>query len=670
MLKKILIANRGEIARRINKTAQRLGIKTVVIYSDIDKDTAFTSEANVAIPLSHFSKNPSYLNGDLIIKAMLETNSEAVHPGYGFLSENAYFANKVNKAGLVFVGPSSKIIRSMGLKNKAKEIVQKLGIQTIPGYSNSYQDVKLYRKEAKKLGFPILIKAIAGGGGRGIRLAQSEDMFNDLFESAKREALSSYENKNLILEKFFPSSRHIEVQIFGDSYNNVVHLYERDCSVQRNYQKVIEETPASSMPTDTMQRLHEAAVKIGKSIGYVGAGTVEFLVDQDHSSYFMEMNTRLQVEHPITECITGLDLVEWQFRIASGEKLPLNQGQIQRNGHSIEARLYAECPEKKFIPQIGQVSYFNFSNEPGIRIDTGIKAGDTITHHYDPMIAKIISHGSSREKALKKLERALGALHITGIETNQFFLRYLIKNQTFINSEFFTTWLDNIDWQTVTFKDRASPEDFAIAAFFIIVNRINESINKNKVNNDPFSPWFQQNGWRLNGKVPQTIELRDQFDDVTITITAISKTNGWQFLINNNYYYVNGDIVGNDLHLTINNQSISSSVIKDNLCIYIKRDTLHIKLLISEPFNHDNYNKPSARDLTAPIPSVITGICAIKGQAVKKGVPLLLLEAMKMEHIIVAPSDGRIKSFLCKLGDTVEEGKLLVLFDPIISKGG
>ena len=424
MFRKILIANRGEIAVRVAKTARRMGVATVAVYSDADKDAPHVKACDEAVHIGPPAPSESYLRAERIIEAAKRTGAEAIHPGYGFLSENAAFAEALEKAGIIFIGPTAKTIRAMGSKSAAKDLMEEAGVPTTPGYQGEDQSFETFKREAARIGYPVLLKATAGGGGKGMRMVAREEDLEEAVASAAREGKSAFGDPRLLIEKYLPRARHVEVQIFGDGKGEVVHFFERDCSVQRRHQKIIEEAPAPRLPADVRARLLEAGVNAGRAVDYRGAGTVEFLYDGGENVYFMEMNTRLQVEHPVSEAITGVDLVEWQLRVASGEGLPLKQTEIKENGHAFEARLYAENPDQNFAPSIGDLSTLRLPADLA-RIDSGVAQGQTITPHYDPMIAKIITHGATREEALARLRTALGQTRVAGLETNARFLAAL-----------------------------------------------------------------------------------------------------------------------------------------------------------------------------------------------------------------------------------------------------
>ncbi len=487
MFKKILIANRGEIAMRVAKTARRMGVSTVAIYSDADRNAPHVRACDEAVHIGPSAAAESYLKAEKIIDACKRTGAEAVHPGYGFLSENEAFAEALDKAGIVFIGPTAETIRAMGSKAAAKDLMEAANVPTTPGYQGAEQSVATFKKEARRIGYPVLLKATAGGGGKGMRMVAREEDLEDALVSAQREAKSAFGDDRFLIEKYVAKARHVEVQIFGDGKGDVVHMFERDCSVQRRHQKVIEEAPAPNLPAKTRSALLKAGVDAGKAVNYRGAGTVEFLYDAENDAvYFMEMNTRLQVEHPVSEKITGLDFVEWQLRIAAGEGLPLSQGEITENGHAFEARLYAENPKQNFAPSIGTLTTLRLPEETA-RIDSGVEEGQAITPFYDPMIAKIITAGASREEALGAMRAALSETRVAGLETNAAFLYALAAEPDFIKGDVSTKFIE--EHESALFAETpAGPKQWAAAALWI---RGEASSNDN-------DPWASLTGFRLN----------------------------------------------------------------------------------------------------------------------------------------------------------------------------
>ncbi|MCW8997807.1 MAG: acetyl-CoA carboxylase biotin carboxylase subunit, partial [Kangiellaceae bacterium] len=493
---KLLIANRGEIACRIIRTAQRMGIECVAVYSDADKNAQHVKLADEAWYIGESPAKDSYLKADTILEIAKKSGANGIHPGYGFLSENAEFAQKCSDNNVIFVGPPVGAIEAMGSKSEAKSIMQNAGVPLVQGYHGDDQSESLLQQEADKIGYPLLIKATAGGGGKGMRVVESSSDFIDALNSCKREAISSFGDDQVLIEKYLTKPRHVEIQVFADNQGNAVHLFERDCSVQRRHQKVIEEAPAPGLTSETREAMGQVAIKAAQAIGYSGAGTVEFLYDEDGSFYFMEMNTRLQVEHPVTEMITGLDLVEWQITVANGLDLPLLQDQLSINGHAFEARIYAEDPNNDFLPATGNISYMGLPvTNANVRVDSGIVSGDTVSVYYDPMIAKLIVWDKDRNSALARLRGALSDFHVAGLTTNIEFLHQLASNDAFIKADLDTHFLDKHGEELTTADQSLSNDILAVASLFVMLR---QSEAHTADGEDPYSPWNTTSGWRLN----------------------------------------------------------------------------------------------------------------------------------------------------------------------------
>ena len=494
MFNKILIANRGEIAIRIMRACKELGIKTVAVYSDADKNALHVQHADEAIHIGAASPKESYLNADVLIRAALSSQADAIHPGYGFLSENASFAAAVDSAKIIFIGPSADSIRAMGDKAESKIRMKKAGVPTIPGYEG-LESEEDFKKAAKEIGYPVLVKAAAGGGGKGMRVVHNENELSEGIESARREALHAFGDERLLIEKYVANAHHIEFQVFGDQHGHLVHLFERECSVQRRHQKIIEETPSPLLTPELRKEMGEAAVKAAKAVNYFNAGTIEFIFDPSLSTfYFLEMNTRLQVEHPVTELTTGLDLVQWQIRIAAGEHFPYQQEQLTQRGHAIECRIYAEDPANGFLPSTGKLLQFIEPRGPGIRVDSGFTAGSEVTHFYDPLLAKLIVQGEFRELAIRKMQAALREFVVHGVTTNIDFMQALLSHPDFANGQVTTKWVEN----SFNWSPPAEPSFESLIAASLadltIVNRKSEIVNRNEP--DPYSPWKQTSGFR------------------------------------------------------------------------------------------------------------------------------------------------------------------------------
>ena len=495
MFNKILIANRGEIAIRVLRACRELGIKTVAVYSDADKNSAHAQLADEALHIGDSSPKESYLNADVLIRAALDSKADAIHPGYGFLSESASFAGKVDSAHLTFIGPSADSIRAMGDKAESKIAMKKAGVPTVPGYEGLESDND-FKQAANEIGYPVLVKASAGGGGKGMRVVNNESELSEAIESARREALNSFGDERLLIEKYLPNAHHIEFQVFGDQHGHLVHLFERECSVQRRHQKIIEETPSPLLTNELRAQMGEAAVKAAKAVHYQNAGTVEFIFDPQLSTYyFLEMNTRLQVEHPITEHVTGLDLVQWQIRVAAGERFPYSQDQLTQRGHAIECRVYAEDPANNFLPSTGKLLQYIEPRGPGIRVDSGFRAGDEVTHFYDPLLAKLIVHGEFRELAIQKMQSALKEFIVHGVITNIDFMQAVLAHDDFAKGKVSTRWVENnFNWSPAV---EPSFESLIAASLadLTIANRQSSIVNSNEP--DPYSPWKNPSGFRI-----------------------------------------------------------------------------------------------------------------------------------------------------------------------------
>src|SRR3954469_5215914 len=490
MFDTVLIANRGEIACRIIRTLKRMGIRSVAVYSEADRDALHVALADAAYEIGAAPPRDSYLNQANILSAAKASGADAIHPGYGFLSENAGFAEACAKAGLTFIGPPPSAIRAMGSKSEAKALMEKAGVPLVPGYHGADQSLQVLQAAADKIGYPVLIKASAGGGGKGMKVAENAAAFQAALESAQREAKNAFGDDRVLIEKYLQQPRHIEAQIFGDSFGNIIHLFERDCSIQRRHQKVIEEAPAPGLTAERRAAIGKTAVEAGRAVGYVGAGTVEFIAEGENF-YFMEMNTRLQVEHPVTEAITGIDLVEWQIRVARGEKLPKTQDQLKIDGHAMEVRLYAEDPVRDFLPQTGTLHHLRFPEDA--RVDSGIRAGDTVSIHYDPMIAKIIAHGADRSEAIARLRRALAAMEVGGLATNLDFLQAILREPDFAAGKVDTGFIERHRAALLPEPLPLPVQALALAALAVLRAGERDAVTQE---GDSYSPWARLPGWR------------------------------------------------------------------------------------------------------------------------------------------------------------------------------
>jgi 3-methylcrotonyl-CoA carboxylase alpha subunit len=636
MMKSVLIANRGEIACRVIRTARRLGLRTVAVYSDADAKALHVRMADEAVHIGPSPARESYLRGDKIIEAAKATKAEAIHPGYGFLSENADFAQAVIDAGLIWVGPKPASIRAMGLKDAAKTLMAEAGVPVTPGYLGEDQDPKRLKKEAAAIGYPVLIKAVAGGGGKGMRKVDRAQDFDDALESCKREAASSFGNDVVLLEKWIESPRHIEVQVFGDSHGNVVHLFERDCSLQRRHQKVIEEAPAPGMDEATREAVTSAAVRAAQAVNYENAGTIEFIADASEGLkpdriWFMEMNTRLQVEHPVTEEITGQDLVEWQLRAASGEKLPKRQDELTITGHAIEARLYAEDPAKGFLPSVGYVDYLALPED--VRVETALEEGDTVSPFYDPMIAKLIAHAATRQGAIDRLAMACRNVVVEEPKTNAWFLARLLVNRDF-GAGVVSTNLIAKNEERLCEAPKPSEALLREAADYLVHH--GHFLFGDAADND-FLRDRGLVGFRLNGSLNETVRLRlgDELLEVHLP------QHHWH-----------------DAERVSTGQSWLGHQV-----------TLHeagaaFRFTPDESRGTGTSHGVHDGEIEAPMPGRVTAVEVAKGDKVAKGQRLLTLEAMKMEHALIAPFDGVIAELSATTGAQVTEGQTLVKVEP------
>ncbi|WP_134496691.1 acetyl/propionyl/methylcrotonyl-CoA carboxylase subunit alpha [Microvirga pakistanensis] len=653
MLESVLIANRGEIACRIIRTAKRLGMRTIAVYSEADADALFVRMADEAYPIGPAPARESYLRIDRIIEVAKHAKAASIHPGYGFLSERAEFAEACTANGIVFVGPPAAAIKAMGLKDAAKALVQQANVPVVPGYHGSRQEPDFLRQKAYEIGYPVLIKAVAGGGGKGMRRVERAADFDAALESAQREAQNAFGDPRVLVEKYILAPRHIEIQVFADAHGNVVHLFERDCSLQRRHQKVIEEAPAPGMTPEMRQAMGQAAVEAARAVGYVGAGTVEFIADgreglRPDRFYFMEMNTRLQVEHPVTEAITGLDLVELQFRAASGETLPFTQGDLAINGHAVEARLYAEDPEKEFLPSTGTLWALEFPEGEGIRIDTGVEAGAEVTPYYDPMIAKVIAHGTTREEALSMLADALGETIVAGPKTNTAFLKKLCEADEFRAGRFDTGFIDR-NLETLGVGPQPLDE---IAASFGAAALISREIDRLRLaealrSDEPSSPWSQPDGFQLLATRSVGMRLRVDGERVEAREVFSSEHRG-----------VSTVAVGTSDPWA--EEQIEREIDAPH-GVYVFRNGRQTLVQPYDPFDVDLEHMDEGGSVKAPMHGKLVAVFVQPGDRVEKGQRLAVVEAMKMEHVLVAPSDGEVAEIAAEPGAQVAEGARLIV---------
>ncbi|MBA2413024.1 MAG: acetyl/propionyl/methylcrotonyl-CoA carboxylase subunit alpha [Burkholderiaceae bacterium] len=670
MFKKVLIANRGEIACRVMTTARRMGIRTVAVYSDADADSRHVAMADEAVRIGPAAANESYLRVDRIMAAVTATGADSVHPGYGFLSENEAFARALAAQGVTFIGPPPSAIRAMGSKSEAKKLMERAKVPLVPGYHGDQQQQDLLLTEANRIGYPVLIKASAGGGGKGMRVVTKRDEFIAALASCRREAKASFDDDHVLIEKYIERPRHIEIQVFADRHGNAVSLFERDCSVQRRHQKIIEEAPAPGMTAQRRRAMGEAAVAAATAVGYEGAGTVEFISNPAGEFFFMEMNTRLQVEHPVTEMITGYDLVEWQLRVASGEALPVKQDQLEIRGHAFEARIYAENPDKGFLPATGRLVHLaqpsavefrrnaddnGFHDPAPVRIDAGIRAGDQITPYYDPMIAKLIVWGEDRTHALARMQQALGDFHIVGIANNVDFLSRLVANEAFGRGDVHTGLIEQE--REHLFADAKDEEPVSHDVLAFACARILSDEARDRTND----PWSSAHGWRLNTNYRRAVALtsasgihnvdleyaRDGFvfhrDGVDHTLAILATG-------------------GSGVSIRFGGHTLTADVVRSGEELHVFHNGRHRALKLADVIAQAGAAEAEIGRLTAPMPGKLIAIHTSPGAKVERGDALLVMEAMKMEHTIVAPADGVVSDVLYAVGDQVAEGAELVRF--------
>lgn len=658
MMKSLLVANRGEIAVRILRTARGMGLRTIAVYSDADRNAMHVAMADEAYRLGSAPAADSYLSMEKMIAAAQASGADAIHPGYGFLSENAEFAEAVIAANLVFVGPPAKAIRAMGLKDAAKTLMQAAGVPTVPGYHGSEQDAAVLAKKASSIGYPILIKPRAGGGGKGMRRVERAQDFKGALDGAKREAEASFGDPHVLIERFIEKPRHIEVQIFADTQGHVIHLGERDCSLQRRHQKVIEEAPAPGLTPQLRDEIGAIAVRAAKAIEYVGAGTVEFIVDATHelspdAFYFIEMNTRLQVEHPVTEAITGQDLVEWQLRVAAGESLPLKQSEVAISGHAFEARIYAEDTAKGFLPAPGTLHHVRMPLDLA-RIDTGVRQGDTISSHYDPMIAKIVVQGETRDVALQKLRGALKATEIVGTATNTQFLLALAQHPQFQHGGADTGLIER-DLPMLTTAPPLPPDAVAIAALAVL------EIGKSRDSRDP---WCTLSGWRHWSTSRQFVHLDYQGKTFDVCVAGNGRN---QFSVTDEKGTASITLVEHDacgvLRVQSNGRIISTRAVIHGGQLTILYDGIAHVFGLPDRLAADEPDDAVSDRITSPMPGLIKAVHRKKGAAVAKGDALIVIEAMKMEYTMLAPRDGKIADVNVATGENVKSGALLLTLE-------
>ena len=675
MFDKILIANRGEIACRVATTARRLGIRTVAVYSDADAAARHVALCDEAFRVGPAPARESYLRADEIIRIMKASGAQAVHPGYGFLSENEAFAQACDAAGLVFIGPPPAAIRAMGLKAESKRLMAAAGVPLVPGYHDADQDPARLKQQADRIGYPVLIKASAGGGGKGMRIVAKSGEFDAMLASCKREAAASFGNDAVLIERYVTKPRHVEIQVFADRHGGCIHLFERDCSVQRRHQKVIEEAPAPGMTQARRDAMGQAAIAAAKAVGYVGAGTVEFILDAGGDFFFMEMNTRLQVEHPVTEMITGFDLVEWQLRIAAGDPLPVDQAALRIEGHAIEARIYAENPEKGFLPSTGVLQHLALplavqfvvgeaavggaasASKARVRIDAGVRQGDAITPYYDPMIAKLIVWGEDRAVARRTMAQALARFQVVGPATNVDFLRRLMNDPAFAEADLDTGLIERRRDALLPPARPAGAEDLALAAAAVLGRE-----------QDGPDPWSRHDGWRLGAPLQRRLAFVDSSGPREVLLTYAA--DGWlaqpdatqgeapAVFLPRRPSQAPAD--GGRPLLQVGDRLAQADAVFEDETLHLFTAGRHLRLGYVDRLAHAGEAAEEGGRLTAPMPGKVIAVLVAAGSAVSKGEPLLVMEAMKMEHTIAAPDDGVIEQIHYGVGDQVAEGEALV----------
>ncbi|HCH25720.1 MULTISPECIES: acetyl/propionyl/methylcrotonyl-CoA carboxylase subunit alpha [Psychrobacter] len=695
MFSKILIANRGEIACRVAATAKRLGVRTVAVYSDADRGAKHVAVCDEAVYLGGSSPKDSYLKGDAIIAIARDVGAQAIHPGYGFLSENADFAQACQDAGLVFIGPSADAIRAMGGKSESKRLMEAAGVPLIPGYHGDNQDAQFLKQQADSIGYPVLIKASAGGGGKGMRIVEQSSDFIEMLDSCRREAITSFGNDQVLIEKYALKPRHIEIQVFGDTHGNYVHLFERDCSVQRRHQKVLEEAPAPGVDAAMREAMGTAAIEAARAVSYVGAGTVEFIVEQREgtmSFYFMEMNTRLQVEHPVSEAITGVDLVEWQLLVASGQPLPKSQDDLAINGHAIEARICAENPDNDFLPATGTLftyqkpehSTFDVAD---VRIDDGVREGDVISPFYDSMIAKLIVHAPTREQALAKLDRALAQTRIVGLPNNVAFLRYILNTESFSQA--------NLDTALIEREADELFDQHPLDLSTLVVTAIAQQLASEGMAQDA-DPFSKPTGFRAYNDYTRSFSLVydeqaysariSHWHNATATAGKKGADNLSRFTLVIEKEIANADKSANanvaaptdavyegevsyasdDAHnhiLWLDGARINAQSWVNNETVYVFTDRGRDEITLVDIMAHVGEESAAVGSLKSPMPGQVVAFKVAVGDSVKKGEPLAVIEAMKIEHTITAPTDGVVGELLFSAGDSVADGDELLRID-------
>lgn len=666
-INKILIANRGEIACRVIRTARRLGIQTVAVYSDADRESLHVAMADEAFHIGPPAASQSYLQQDKIIQVAKRSGAQAIHPGYGFLSENTEFAELCSKEGVIFIGPPASAIRDMGIKSTSKSIMASAGVPVIEGYHGEDQSNETLKKEAAMIGYPVMIKAVRGGGGKGMRIAMNAEEFEGQLESARTEGRKSFGDDVMLLEKFVETPRHVEVQVFGDRHGNYVYLFERDCSVQRRHQKIIEEAPAPGLNEEVRRSIGEAAVRAAQAVDYVGAGTVEFIMDKDQKFYFMEMNTRLQVEHPVTEMVTDTDLVEWQIKVAGGEPLPITQGEVKLKGHAFEARIYAEDPSNAFMPGAGPLDYLRTPKpDQNTRIETGVREGDEVSVHYDPMIAKLVVWSDDRLSALRSIRSALSQYHVLGLSTNIQFLMDLARHPEFEAGNVHTDFIPQYNEQLFPVRSLSDKTICQAAVALMLIEQ--EKVHHQACSTlDPFSPFSALSSVRVNTAAVHKLSLQDGDKKLDIVIQT-NPDRSYCLTFGGKSFHVSGEIheEGEGVKLTCSVDGVFSKadVVLNNSTVHVFSTEGKYDLTLPIPSYLKSKDESGfSEDVLAPMPGVIEKVLVTPGTQVQKGDPLVVMIAMKMEYIIKAPKDAKVQTISYNEGETVAKGTTLVHFE-------
>ncbi|NIW86636.1 MAG: acetyl-CoA carboxylase biotin carboxylase subunit [Gammaproteobacteria bacterium] len=656
MFRKMLVANRGEIACRVMRTARRLGIHTVAVYSDADRRALHVELADEGYRIGPAPAAESYLRGDAILQAAARAGADAIHPGYGFLAESDAFALACGESECVFIGPPVEAIRAMGSKSAARALMEEAGVPVLPGYHGEDQSERTLQRAAERIGYPVLIKPSAGGGGKGMRTVRSPADFADALGSARREARGAFGDDRVIVERFLTAARHVEIQVFADQHGRVVHLFERDCSIQRRHQKIIEEAPAPGLEGSLREAMGAAAVAAARAIGYVGAGTVEFLLGPDGRFHFMEMNTRLQVEHPVTELVTGLDLVEWQIRIASGEPLPCAQEALAIEGHAIEARLYAEDPAQDFLPATGTLQHLRMpASDAYVRIDTGVREGDAVSIYYDPMIAKLIVWDRDRPGAVRRLQRALTECEIVGVATNAPFLAAVVAHPAFVRAELDTNFVEQHRAELLPRPPVSGDELLAIACLQVLADRAQEARQRTHGSRDRWSPWHTTRGWRLNDEGHDVLTFIDRGEQRRVSVHY--RDDGYLLDLPGGSIKAYADIDRDGaLRAGLAGKRINATVVRQGSELTLLVGGTAHPLTLDDPDARVASHDAAAGRLTAPMPGRVLAVLVEAGQTVARGQKLMVLEAMKMEHTITAPEPGTVEAVGFREGDLVQEG--------------